>query len=153
MKSILKEIKSVLSSSTVLSYIKKFEIVSPRLLPDISSSQVPYIGIAPVSTSESWVAQRKQAVHRVELYCVNYIQLMENSIIGDTVKPGLLDVVNDVESVIRGHRLPISSTNYLSKPIEISSVDYSVTQYGDQFYLFVASLSLECIRLFNITLP
>ncbi len=153
MKSTVKQIKSVLSSHSTLSYIKKFEIVSPRLLPDISSTQVPYVGIAPLSTSESWVAQRKQAIHRVEIYIVNYIQLMENSIIGDTVKPGLLDVVNDVESVIRGHRLPIDGTNYLSKPIEINSVDYSVTTYGDQFYLFVASLSLECIRLFNITLP
>ena len=129
------------------------EIVSPRLLPDIASSQVPYIGVAPVSTTESWVAQRKQAVHKVELYVVTYIQLMENAIIGDTVKPGLLDVVNDIESVIRGERLLINSVYYLSKPIEILSVEYSVTSYGDQFYLFVASLSLDCTRLFNLTLP
>lgn len=153
MKTILKELKSVLQASQTLSYIKKVEIVSPRLLPEIASTQVPYVGIAPMSTSESWVAQRKQAVHSVDLYIVNYLQIPETSIIGDSVKKGLLEVVEDVESVIRGHRLPINNVNYLSKPIEIVSLDYLTANYGDNSFLLISVIVLQCVRLFEIALP
>ena len=153
MKTILKRIKSTLDCTT-LSYIKKFEFCAPRLLPDVPTTLIPYIGIAPISSTESWVAQKKQSIDTVELYCVTYLQKVESSIIGDSVKKGLLEVVEDVKSVIRGHRLPNeSSINYLSKPIEITGTDYSVAGYGGDSYLFVSSIVLQCVRLFSITLP
>jgi len=153
MKTILNRLKTALSTSATLSYVKKFEIVSPKLLPDVSSSMVPYIGIAPASTTESWVSQRKQAVHSVDIYAVIYLQIQESAIIGDSVKKGIIEIVDDIESVVRGHRLPEASVNYLAKPIEISSVDYIVSSYGDNIYLLIASINLQCIRLFDITLP
>lgn len=154
MKTTIKRIKSVLQNNATLSaYIKKFEFVAPRLLPEIPSSLVPYIGISGITTAESWIAQRKQAIHNVELYIVTYLQQTENAIIGDSVKKGLLEVTEDVQSAIRAHRLPENSVNYLSKPIEITGIDYSVASYGDSTYLFVASISLQCVRLFDITLP
>ena len=81
---------------------------------------------------------------------------MENSIIGDSVKKGLLEITEDVENAIRGNRLPTTlggTDYYLSKPIEIKNVDYTVAGYGGDSYLFVASFVLECVKLFNITLP
>lgn len=154
MKTILTRLQTIIQTNSTLSYIKKTEIVSPKLLPDISQTMVPYIGLAPISTSESWIAQRKEAINNVDLYIVNFLQQQENAIIGNTTKKGLLEIVEDVESVIRGHRLPDGSGNYyLSKPIEITNVDYVVSGYGDNVYLLVASLFLNCTRIFNITLP
>ena len=153
MKTVVKQLKTTMQNNATLSYIKKFEIVSPKLLPDLSMSLIPYIGIAPVSSSESWIAQRKQVVHTVDLYVVDFLQIQESAIIGDTVKPGLLDIVNDVSNIVRGERLPVSGINYLSKPIEITSIDYVVAGYGENVFLLVASMVLQCVRLFNITLP
>lgn len=154
MKTIVKRLKTVLQNDATLSaYVKRIEFVSPKLLPDIAQTLVPYIGIAPVNTSESWVAQRKQAIHIVDVYAVIYLQQQENSIIGDSVKKGILEIVTDIESAVRGHRLPENSVNYLSKPVEITAVDYVVSGYGDNAYLLVASIQLQCVRLFDITLP
>lgn len=152
MRTTINRLKSLLSSSATLSYIKKFEIVSPKLLPDISSSLVPYIGIAPVNTTESWVAQRKQAINNVDVYVVTYLQVPEAAIVGDSVKKGLLEAVEDTLSVVRGSFLPSESVNYLSKPIEVTGVDWISTGYGDNTYLLVANITLQCVRLFNITL-
>lgn len=153
MKTICKQLKTALQADSSLSNIKRFEIVAPKLLPEIASSQVPFLGIAPVSTSETWVAQRKQAVHTVDLYIVDFLQIQENAIIGDTVKPGLLELVSSISDVVRGQRLTVDGNFYLAKPIEITGIDYMVTGYGDATYLFVASMSLQCVRVFNITLP
>ena len=153
MKTILSQIKTTLRNSTTLRYVNKIEIVSPKLLPDISSSLLPYIGIAPVSTSESWIAQQKEAVHSVDVYAVIWLQIPESAILGDSVKKGMLEVVDDISSVLRGERLLVNSNYYLSKPIEITNIDYVVAQYGDNAFLLVADISLRCVRRFALTLP
>lgn len=156
MKTILERIKYIFENdSNLQSYIRKVEVVSPRLLPEIPVTKVPYIGIAPVRTNETWYAQKKQASHVVELYVVTYIINSEIAILGDTNKQGLLEVVTDVETAIRGHRLDENGDDnfYLAKPIEISGIEYITTPYGDDAYLFVSSLTLQCVRLFDITLP
>lgn len=151
MKTSVTRIKTLLQNSATLNtYIKKIEIISPRLLPDLTIAQVPYIGIAPVSSSESWVAQMKQSILRIELYAVNWFQVQEVSIIGDSIKKGILEIVDDVSTVIRGSFLPENSINYLSKPIEITNIDYIVAGYGDNAYLLVSSISLQCVKLFSI---
>lgn len=153
MKTTVSRLKTLLNSSATLNYVKRFEICSPKLLPDIPSSMVPYIGIAPIGTTESWVAQRKQAIHTVDLYAVTYLQIQESAIVGDSVKKGILEIVDDITSVVRGSFLTSESVKYLSKPIEVQSIDYVLTGYGDNTFLLVSSIALQCVRLFEITLP
>lgn len=114
---------------------------------------VPYIGVAPVRSSEAYVAQRKEITHLVDIYAVTYLQVQENAIIGDSVKKGILEIVEDIQTAVRGHRLPEAGVNYLSKPIDISSTEYSIAGYGDQVYLMVASMTLQCVKLITLTLP
>lgn len=156
MKAIVDRLKSVLQASAALSAVKRVELVSPKLLPDISLTLVPFIGIAPVNTSEGWRAQRKEAIHRVDLYLVNRLEIQESAITGDSVKQGLLEFTANVSNVIRGHRLPATTGGtdyYLSKPIEIKNIEYVTAGYGDNVFLLVATMTIECTTLFNITLP
>ena len=153
MKTTVTRLKTLLQEdATLSSYVKKVEIVSPKLLPDISNTMVPYIGIAPVNSTETWIAQRKQSTMIVELYAVILLQQQENAIIGDSVKKGILEIVEDIDTVVRGKFLSSSNVRYLSKPIEITGIDYVTAGYGDNFYLLVASITLQCLKLFDITL-
>jgi len=152
MKITVTRLKTLLQTTASLSYVKKVEIVSPKLLPDISNTMVPYIGIAPVSSSETWIAQKKQSTMSVEIYAVIFLVQQENAIIGDSVKKGILEIVEDIDVAVRGNFLSSGGVRYLSKPIEIVGIDYVVSGYGDNFYLLVASINLQCVKLFDITL-
>ena len=144
METLISSIKTDLSASTIL---KKVEIVTPRTLPDLRTSILPWAGIAPISTNEAWKTNgRKVALHTVEIYCAQWIQKFETAVIGDGALKGILDVVVDVADRVRGDTF----SNYLSKPTDISGIDYSTAGYGDNYYLIVATVTLQCERIFSV---
>uniref|UniRef100_A0A6M3LD93 Uncharacterized protein n=1 Tax=viral metagenome TaxID=1070528 RepID=A0A6M3LD93_9ZZZZ len=153
MQVVLSRVKTQLLTDVSLNYIKRIEYVSPRLLPEIPLTMVPYIGIAPMTTSESWVAQRKQQIHTFELYCVEYIRISEDAIFGSSAsgKKGILEIVEDVSTSIRAKFLTDSGVHYLSKPTGITNIDYVVAGYGDNVYLIVATIVIQCAELLNVT--
>lgn len=148
MKSLLERIKQDIKNDAVLaSYLKAVQIVGPDVLPDVSTSLVPFVGIAPISTSESWFAMEQQHVHTVRLYMIQSLMIKETAIIGTDVDRGLLQMMADVETVVRAKFFARDGLNYLSKPSEITNVDYSLGGYGDQIYTIVGIVTLQCIRL------
>ena len=144
METLLSRIKTQVETSTI---IQKTEIVSPRALPDLRHTVLPWVGIAPISTGEQWKTNaRKEATHIVELYCCQYIQKLETAVIGDATLKGILDIVDEVNSKIRGETF----TSYLSAPADITGIDYATAGYGDNYYLIVATITLLCRRIFAV---
>jgi len=152
MKTVLERLKVLGEESSVLQdYVVKQEIVAPRTLPSLALAQVPFIGYAPIASPEQWVAQRKEATHTVEAYLVLLHTVQESAILGSDQKVGLLDFVANFEDVVRGSFLPPqddATDYYLSKPLDITGVDYETAPYGDNFFLLIATVSLRCVRLF-----
>lgn len=157
MKTLLTRMKTVVQDdSTLKDYVNKIEIVSPGTLPLLSLDDIPYIGLAPMNSPEMWVTQKKDVVHTVEAYLALQYLLEEYSIIGDdpSDQKGILDLVTDFESAVRGNFFPSDATDtdtrYLSKPTDIISVDYSTEPWGDSFHLIIATVTLSCVRLFAV---
>lgn len=126
---------------TDLRYMPKQSIqkVAPRSLPPLRNDQFPFIGIAPVSSPETWISSGKRKVtHTVELYCVRQYSIQEDAI------TKLTEFVTDILDVVRNDKF----TDYLSAPCQPSVTGYITTPYGDNIYLIVATISLECRRIF-----
>lgn len=144
----LSRIKEDLKNDAVLaSYVKAVEVCGPDVLPDVSKSLVPWIGIAPISSPESWFAMEKEITHTVRVYVVHALEIREKSIIGSDQDRGLLDMMADVERVVRARFFARDGQNYLSKPSDIVGVDYVLGGYGDQIYTFVGVITVVCVRL------
>ena len=150
MKTLLQRIKTALQdNATLASYIKGIQIVAPNTLPDLSSSLVPWLGVAPVSSSEIWKSNaQKEVTHLVDIYVVQYLQIQETSILGSGSDRGLLDVLNDTETVVRGNYFSVAG-DYLSKPADVIRVSYTTAGYGDNIFLIVSTISLSCARIFS----
>lgn len=155
MKTLLTRMKTATQDdATLKAYVKKVEIVSPNTLPLLSLNDIPYIGLAPMNSPEEWVAQKKEAVHTVEVYLALQYMINEYSIIGNAPDKGILDLVADFESVVRGNFFPSdpnnTDTRHLARPTDITSVDYSTTPWGDNFHLIIATVTLSCARRFSV---
>ena len=148
METLLNYVKTtIIADATLSGYVKKTEITAPRTLPEVKTSQVPWIGIAPVNSPEQWATnKKKKASHTVEIYAVTWLQLRETAIVGSGTLKGITDIARDISSAIRGEKF----SGYLSAPTDIQSVDYATAGYGDQLYLLVATITLNCQRLFDV---
>lgn len=144
MDTLLTNIKTVLTTSRAsgtLSYMPEQSIqkTAPKSLPPLRNDQFPFIGIAPVSAPESWYTSgKRQAIYTVELYCAYHYEITEDAV------QKLTEFVTDVLGVVRNNYF----SDYLSAPCEPSVPNYITTPYGDNIYLIVATISLECRRLF-----
>ena len=151
MKTLLSRMKAALRADTLLmayTSSEAIQVVAPDTLPSVATSLIPFIGIAPMGTSESWLAQQKRAVHSVNLYVVQYMEYPEEAIMGDSVKRGLLEILEDVERIVRGNQFSSEGVNYLAKPTDIVGVSYARGEMGDGIYAIVAVIALTCERLF-----
>ena len=150
MKTLIKRIQTALQTdATISQYVasNSIQVVSPDLLPDISQTALPYIGIAPISTSEAWFSTGIQNVtHIVNIYVCQILEIVETAILGDTVKPGLLELLTYVENATRAKQFASAGVNYLSKPSQIAGVRYSTSPYGDNVFVFVGTITLQCVR-------
>jgi hypothetical protein len=144
MNTLLTNIKNVLVTSRsggTLSYMPEQSIqkVAPRSLPPLRNDQFPFIGIAPVSSPETWASSHKREVtHTVELYCARQYTIQEEAV------DKLAIFVGDILSVVRNEKF----SEYLSAPCQPTVSSYITTPYGDNIYLIVATISLECRKLF-----
>lgn len=151
MKELLSRIKSTLQNDTDLkAYIKKVEIVAPRAIPDLTTSILPHIGIAPINSPEIWNAQKKEQFLGVEIYLTHWFQAAEKVIMGDTVKKGLLEMEIDLKDALRNNYFTSGGVPYLSHPTAITGADYNTLPYGDSYFLLVLTLSLTCRRLLDV---
>jgi len=151
MRILIGRIKSVLQDDTTLkTYIKKVEITAPRTLPEIKTTTVPWIGIAPINSPETWKANKqKEVFHTVELYIVHWYQLQETAVYGAGNKEGILEIVEDVKDAVRGSFFASAGVNYLSRPTDITNIEYTTAGYGDNIFLIVATITLSCPRIFS----
>ena len=149
METLLGKIKDTLvaAQGSTLSYVTKIKIVAP-FLPVIDLGQMPFIGIAPISSPETWVTTgKKEVIHTVEIYAVIQYKQQGYSVIGYGDKKGITDLAKDISTVLRNRRFD----DYLSKPTDLEVSEYVTTPYDDNAFLLVASLKLECARLFIST--
>ena len=146
MDTLITNIKTVLTASRdtdggTLSYMPEQSIqkTAPRSLPPLRNDQFPFIGIAPVSSPESWYTSgKREVIHTVELYCAYKYEITEDAL------AKLTEFVTDVLSVVRNEKF----SAYLSAPCQPGVSSYITTPYGDNIYLIVSTVSLECRRLF-----
>jgi hypothetical protein len=155
MKTLVKRIKATLQAdATISSYVQAeaIQIVSADVLPSVSVTLVPFIGVAPVSTSEMWHSSgHKDRIHNVRIFIVQNMEVQETAIVGDSVKKGVLEIVDDVSNAVRAKFFALGGTNYLSKPAEIVGVTFTTAQYGDGVFLFVAQVNLLCVQQIEVT--
>lgn len=156
MKTLVQRIKSTLQAdATVIANVPSTSIlvVSPDVLPDISQTSLPFIGIAPVATSEAWFSTGfLNETHLVRLFVVQSLEVYETSMIGDTVKPSIFELLTMVKNAVRAKYFKDSNQNdYLSKPSVISGVRYTTSPYGDNMFVFVGAIDLQCIRQISAT--
>ena len=113
--------------------------VAPNSIPPLRNDQMPFIGIAPISSNESWITTGKRnVVHMVDLYCAIKYTVQEDEV------TKMLELVEDIEDVIRNQKFD----DYLSAPAQLSVPNYVTTPYGDNIYLIIATISVECRRVF-----
>ncbi len=159
MKTILSRLKTLIQNSSVstgtLSYVQSVEIVHPTLPETFhSKAKFPKIIFTPESTVETWIStQEKESVNIVNAYILLIYNQREASIMGDTARPGvqgkgIIDILADFLSVVRGHRLSVAGTTYLNKPLDILNVQYMEEQTDDESFFLVASIRMECRFLF-----
>lgn len=149
METLLTYIKDELISaqSSTLNYVTTIKIVAP-FLPVIDLGQMPFIGIAPIGSPETWATSgKKEVIHTVELYATIQYSQQSYSVIGYDNKKGIVNLATDITTVLRNRRF----NDYLSKPLDIEISEYVTTPYDDNAFLLVASLKLECTRLFIST--
>lgn len=155
MKELIKRIKDALQGDvTVTANVpsESIHVVSPDMLPDISQTSLPYIGIAPLATSEAWFSTGfMHFTHTVRLFIVQSFEVYETSIVGDSVKPSIFELLDYVKTVVRANFFASGGVNYLEKPALIVGVRYSTAPYGDNAYVFVASIDLQCIQSLQVT--
>ena len=147
METLLGNIKAVVQNDVNLrTYIKNVEIIFPRTIPDTAIQLCPSVCIAPINSPEEWYSNKKKLVtHTVEIYAIVYIQKLETAMIGDGSMKGLTDILSDLESALRGNTF----SDYLSKPTDITNVSYGTTGEGDNLYIGVGVITLQCERLFS----
>ena len=106
MKTLLSRMKTaVQENATLADYVKttSVETVSPGILPELSQDNIPYIGLAPVNSPESWISSaRKEVVHTVDAYLVQWYPVQETAIIGADDVKGILDLIIDFKAAVRG---------------------------------------------------
>jgi len=155
MKTILDKMRIAARNDATLEHkLANIEIVAPRFLPPINQTDVPFLGLAGLSSSEQWVSSdKKDAEHTVEAYLVWRYLTAQDAIIGsEDGDEALFDMVEHVNGLFRGSFLPDDDgTIYLSKPIDITELTYSTEEFGDGYYLFVATTTYRCIRQFLTT--
>ena len=160
MKTILSRMKTLVENNKIsggtLAYVQDVEIVHPEIaLTNITIASLPKILLVPVSTVETWIASmRKEAKNIVIAYLILLYRQRESSIIGDSTRPGgqgkgIADFVADFETVFRGHRLSSGGTIYLDKPLDFTSIEYVTQEFGDEGYLIVSAITMECSRIFE----
>lgn len=150
MKTLLARMKTALIADTTLSeYVTEVQVVAPGSIPPLSQNIISFIGLAPITSPEAWKAQKKEVIHTVEAYLVTYYTVLEDAIIGTDNSKGMLDFISDFENVVRANFFPDDSGNYyLSKPTDITNVEYTTANYGENFYLLIATVTMLCPRLF-----
>lgn len=157
MKTLLQRIKSALQSDATVSTCvsgSSIQIISPDLIPEVAITTVPFIGIAPITTSEAWVSTGMQdSTHMVNIYVCQSLEIQEEAIIGDSSsgKKGLLELISYISSVVRAKFFASGNVNYLSKPSMITGIRYSTSPYGDDVYVFVGTITLQCVVQSNVT--
>lgn len=146
MKTLLTNIKNVITSASALSYVKKVEVIGENSIPPIYNTQTPWIGIAPISSPERWISnQKKEVVHTVKIYIANYFQKMETAIIGDANNRGMIDVIKDVWDTLRGNTF----SDYIDKPCDLELTDYSFGAYDEKYYLCIGVFTLTGNKVFE----
>ena len=165
MKTILTRCKTLVSNNAVaggtLQYVKDTEVIHPEIaLTAITIASLPKICFVPVSTVEEWVASgRKQATNIVDAHLILMYHQRESSIMGDSSRPngqgaGIVDFVADFISVFRGTRFSTGGSEYLSKPLDINGVEYTVQDLEETGQLLLATVTMECVKLLDqFTLP
>lgn len=143
MKTLLDNIKTALNDArgSTLSYMpaQSIQKVAPGSLPPLRRDQLPFVGIAPLSSPETWITSgKREVVHTVELYCVRMYNIQED---------GVVEALEHVENVVGVVRNNLFS-NYLSAPAQPSVTGYVTEPYGDNIYIVIATVQLECRRLF-----
>jgi len=144
MDTLLTNIKTVLTTARIsgdLTYMpaQSIQKVAPKSLPPLRNDQFPFIGIAPISSPETWITSGKREVtHTVELYCARLYVIQEDSVTKIT------EFITDVLGAVRNNKF----SDYLSAPCQPSVNNYITSPYGDNIYLIVATISLECRRIF-----
>lgn len=146
-----------MDAGDTLSYVKDVEVVHPDIiLTSITQASMPKVCIYPEDASEKWVAtKRKEEINLVAVYAILMYHTREVSIIGDAARgnqgKGILDFVEDLKGVLRGDRLSLAGTPYLSFPIEVESTEYADPISHLNAHLIVAKLLIRCARM--ITVP
>ena len=166
MKTILARLKTLVTNNRdpgdALEYVRAVEVVHPDLDQTVFSvATLPKIVFVPESTTESWAASgKKNSSNIVVAYLILRYHQRESSILGDSSRPGvgqgkgIVDFVTDFLSVVRGHRLSTGGSIYLDKPLDITGVDYIAENLGENGQFLIASVTMQCDRLFDqTTLP
>lgn len=139
----LDEIVTALQADATVSasFTKIGKIVSPKLIPPFGQTELPAICLAPVNSPEAWVTTQKREVrHAIEVYVIG------ESFTQETDMRENLTRIKQVADALRGSRL---TNYYLNKPIQIDSINYDTTPYGeDGSWTFVGTILLDCRRLF-----
>lgn len=159
MKTILQRCQTLVADNSgpnaALSYVKNTEIVHPDLgMTNITGASIPKIIFTPMLSVERWVASgKKEAMNTVAAYIILAYSERQSSIMGDSTRPagqgkGIIDFVNDFMTVFRGQRFSVGGTPYLSKPLDIRSIEYFKPNLSDQPDLILAEIIMECPRLF-----
>ena len=144
MKTTADRLKTLLQDNTTLkTKFKKVEHVGVQTLGAINRENVPYLGIAWTGTKERWLAQKRENTHTFDIYIITHLQIKETAIVGDTAFDGMLTLVSDVMTALRNTTL----TSYLDKPADITTVTPTRLELGDNYYLFVTVLALECVKV------
>lgn len=143
MITLLNNIKSTLETAkaTTLLYMPSQSIqkVAPGTIPPLRKDQFPFCGIAPVSSPERWISSGKREVtHTVELYCARIYNIQEDAL------DKAIEHVENILSVVRNNKF----SDYLSAPTQPSVTGYVTEPYGDNIYIVIATVQLECRRLF-----
>lgn len=141
-----------------LSYVKSTEIIHPDVvLTSITIASMPKVCIYPEESSERWIAtKRKEEINMVGVYAIIQYHIRENSLIGDSTRPGgsgkgILDFVEDLKGILRGDRLQLGGTPYLSFPIEVESTEFADPVAHQNAHLLVAKILLRCARIITVS--
>lgn len=159
MKTILQRCQTLVadnsSPTSALSYVKNTEIVHPDLgMTNITGGSIPKIIFTPISSPERWIASgKKETMNTVTAYLILAYSERQSSIMSDPTRPGgqgkgIIDFVSDFLTVFRGQRFSTGGTPYLSKPLDIDTVEYFKTAISDDPALIVAEIIMKCPRIF-----
>ena len=151
MKTILTRMQALLKNDpSVAQYAKGVQVTAPSTIPQLTSSLTPWVGIAPVNSVERDFAMRRETTYTIEVYVVNFVQKSESAMMGVGGLQGLLDMIGYVGNALRDQYFRDSDgIDYLSKPVQLTRTAYETASYGDNYYLLVATIGLDMVRLWN----